>query len=355
MENDQFIIRDFLPDDFTQLKLLWEDTGLSYPERGDDLETIEETLRMGGRLLVMVDKRDGSIIGSSWMTCDGRRMFLHHFGIRTDWQNKGLGTKLAEACMAYLKTKHKQVKLEVHKDNTTAIRLYKKFGFFEFENYRTFMIRAFLLLLFFLPGPTLSALLAQTGQYAEWDTSVILLANTGADADYLSDDEKRVILLTNLARTNGSLFARTFLKRYLEMSETKPNNYTMSLYDDLMSVQGLPLLRPEKDLYNVARSHAIQSGKSGYAGHKGFNKRYKSLLEKYRTVGENCDYGNHSPLQIVMLLLIDEGIPDLGHRTNMLDENFNSIGVSIKPHKKYDYNCVMSFGTLTRSYLDFIK
>jgi ribosomal protein S18 acetylase RimI-like enzyme len=355
MDREDIIIRDFRPEDYSRLYLLWQDTGLTYPERGDTLETIQETLQMGGRLLVMADRHTGDIIGSSWMTCDGRRIFVHHFGIRTDCQNQGLGTLLAEECMAYLRTQKKQVKLEVHKDNHVAVRLYKKSGFLELKDYRVFMIRAFLFLLLFLVAAPRSPLHAQPGPYSEWDTVVLVKANTGAGIDYLSDDEKRVILLTNLARTNGPLFAETFLKRYLEMTETPPNNYTMSLVDELMTVKDLPLLIPEKDLYIVARSHAIESGKSGQAGHKGFSRRYKPMLEKYNTVGENCDYGNHSPLQVVMRLLIDEDISDLGHRHNMLDESYNSVGVSIKPHKEYDYNCVMSFGTLTRSYLDVIR
>jgi hypothetical protein len=257
--------------------------------------------------------------------------------------------------MAYLKTRNKQVKLEVHKDNTVAARLYRKLGFLELKDYRIYMIRTFLFFLLFIPGSAFSTLLAQPGTYSEWDTSVLVMANTGAGMEYLSDDEKRVIMLTNLARTDGPLFAGTFLKRYLEMTGTKPNKYTLSLYEDLMSVKDLPMLIPEKDLYDVARAHAIQSGKTGYEGHKGFNKRYEKVLGKYRAVGENLNYGNHSPFQIVMRLLIDEDIPDLGHRHNMLDESFNSIGISIKPHKKYDYNCVMSFGALTRSYLDYIR
>lgn len=355
MDRGNIIIRDYMPDDFDQLKTLWEDTGLTNPERGDNPETIAETLRMGGKLLVMVDKQQESIIGSSWMTCDGRRIFLHHFGIMTRYQNQGLGTWLAKASMEYLRSMNKQVKLEVHKDNAAAISLYRKFGFRHFEDYQIFMIRTFMILLFFSLVSTRSILQAQSNPYAEWDTSVLVRANTAAGIDYLTEDEKRIILLTNLVRTDGPLFAETFLKRYLEMTETRSNTYTKSLYDDLMAVQDLPILIPEKDLSGVARSHAIQSGKSGYAGHKGFSNRYKSIREKYMAVGENCNYGNHSPLQVVMRFLIDEDVPDLGHRHNMLDENFNSVGVSVKPHKRYDYNCVMSFGTLTRSYLDVIR
>ncbi len=37
----------------------------------------------------------------------------------------------------------RQVKIEVHRENTAAIRLYKKLGFFAFEDYEIYMIREF--------------------------------------------------------------------------------------------------------------------------------------------------------------------------------------------------------------------
>jgi len=354
MNRDDFTIRDYRSGDYASLIELWENTDLTYPERDDDARSIAETLSVGGKLLVMIAKRDGALIGSSWMTCDGRRIYLHHFGIRTDFQRQGLGSWLAEESMNYIRKMKKQVKLEVHKDNRAAIRLYEKLGFFAFKDYYIYMIRN-LLVLFLIIRTAALPLSAQNGLFTDWDTAVIVLASTGAGVEYLSDDERSIILLTNLARIDGPLFARTFLERYLELTETKPNKYTKSLSRDLQEVIDLPVLIPEKDLYNVARDHAIKSGKSGYAGHKGFQKRYKDPMKKYMAVGENCDYGNHSPLQIVMRLLIDEGVEDLGHRQNMFDDKFNAIGVSIKPHKVYDYNCVMSLGMVGRSYLDYVK
>ncbi len=354
MNRDDFTIRDYRPEDYESLIELWENTELTYPERDDDAESIAETLRKGGKLLIMRANKDGSLIGSSWMTCDGRRIYLHHFGIRTDYQRQGLGRWLAEESMNYIRKMKKQVKLEVHKDNRAAISLYEKLGFFAFKDYHIYMIRNLLILLLFILTAALP-LKAQNELYTDWDTAVIVRANTGAGMDFLSDEERTVILLTNLARIDGPLFASTFLERYLELTGTTPNKYTKSLSMDLLEVVDLPVLIPEIDLFNVARDHAIRSGKSGYAGHRGFQKRYKGVMERYMAVGENCDYGNHSPIQIVMRMLIDEGVEDLGHRENMFDDKYNAIGVSIKPHKVYDYNCVMSFGQAGRSYLDYVR
>ncbi len=175
-----------------------------------------------------------------------------------------------------------------------------------------------------------------------WDSLIIAKANTAMDADYMTSEEKLVILITNLARTDGPLFSGTFLDTYIEGEEK--NKYIKSLYKDLKPVKNLPLLYPEKDLYNVAFGHAIKSGKSGHLGHKGFESRFKPLMKKYNSVAENCSYGYDKAIDIAIQLLIDKDVPNLGHRINMLNPGFDSIGVSIQPHKSYRFNCVMDFG-----------
>lgn len=134
-------IRDFRRSDFPQIIKLWKETGIADPDRGDTMESIEACIDHGGRFLVMEDQARQVLIGSSWMTFDGRRMYLHHFCIKPSYQNKGYGTELTRASLHFLKEQGHQVKLEVHKDNHFAIRLYRKFGFFKFNDYDILMIR----------------------------------------------------------------------------------------------------------------------------------------------------------------------------------------------------------------------
>ena len=191
--------------------------------------------------------------------------------------------------------------------------------------------------------------------YPGWDESLIAKANTAKDSEFMKEDEQKVLLIANLARLDGPLFAGTILKQYLILKDKKSNKYIRTLYRDLQEVKDLPLLLPEKDLYDVARDHATRSGLKGYEGHKGFKNRYTPLMPRYMEVGENIYYGEYTPEEIVLQLLIDEGIEDLGHRHNLLNPGFNSLGISIKPHKEYGYNCVMSFGKLPRSYEDYVR
>jgi ribosomal protein S18 acetylase RimI-like enzyme len=135
------LIRDYRAGDFKTLLDLWEQTDLTKPERGDSAEAIERCNTHGGRLLVMEEAESKKIIGSSWMTWDGRRIYIHHFGILPEYQGMGLGTRLAEESLEWIRQKGQQVKLEVHKENIAAKRLYEKLGFFAFRDYDIYMIR----------------------------------------------------------------------------------------------------------------------------------------------------------------------------------------------------------------------
>ncbi len=190
----------------------------------------------------------------------------------------------------------------------------------------------------------LSLFLVASVHSQSWDPALLEKANTARDTRYLKEDEKKVIFYTNLARIDGQLFADTYLKWFLDSTRAKTNNYIRTLQKDLKKVKNLPVLYSQNNLFMIARDHAIKSGKLGREGHKGFKSRFKPVMEIYNYVGENCYYGREEPVVIVIKLLIDEGVEDLGHRVNMLEPSFNSVGVAIKPHKQYGYNCVMDFG-----------
>ncbi len=136
-----FTIRDYLSSDYTKIIVLWEKVGLGAAHRGDTQEVIERTLKIGGSLLVMQVPGTGEIIGTSWLTVDGRRTYLHHFGITEAWQGKGLSKPLLEASLKAAKQIGLQLKLEVHHDNGKAIHLYKTAGFSYLGDYDVYIIR----------------------------------------------------------------------------------------------------------------------------------------------------------------------------------------------------------------------
>jgi ribosomal-protein-alanine N-acetyltransferase len=138
---DNFIIREYRDGDYEGIAGFWELTGMGSPERGDNKQIIETTIKLGGTLLVMEEKGTGKIAGTSWMTFDGRRILLHHFGILPEFQGKGLSKILLRQSLQFVKEKGIQVKLEVHSTNLKAINLYKKFGFRHLGEYNVYIIR----------------------------------------------------------------------------------------------------------------------------------------------------------------------------------------------------------------------
>lgn len=134
-------IREYTDSDYPEIISLWENLGLGGAHRGDDINIIRRTIQMGGQLLLMIEKDSDSIVGTSWLTLDGRRTYLHHFGIHTDFQGKGLANTLLAASLSLARTYGLQIKLEVHKDNAKAVGLYEKAGFTYLGDYLVYIIR----------------------------------------------------------------------------------------------------------------------------------------------------------------------------------------------------------------------
>ncbi len=137
-ESEECVLRDFEEGDFGSLAELWTETSIGNPARGDSLEVIRRTCSREGRLLVLASGE--RIVGSAWISDDGRRLYLHHMAVRPELQGRGLGKRLMDAAVAVARERGMQMKLEVAEANSGAIALYRKYGFETLEGYRT-MIR----------------------------------------------------------------------------------------------------------------------------------------------------------------------------------------------------------------------
>lgn len=168
-----------------------------------------------------------------------------------------------------------------------------------------------------------------------WNDAKYLKCNTAATANYMTSVEKEVIYILNLLRTNPSLFATTVISKY----PTNQTSYYKSLLATMQKLKPLNLLYPDSLCFAGAQCHAINSGKEGYVGH---TRSKEECNKKWYYNGECCDYGHNKPLDIIMSLLIDEGITSLGHRKICLD-SYNKIGVSLQPHKVYRFTTVIDF------------
>lgn len=139
-------VREYLPGDFNAINQLWKDTNMGGSMRGDNEETIERTIKAGGKLFVLENPLSPEIIGTSWLSHDQRRIYIHHFGIKPAFQGKGYAHLLMKASMDFAQSTGMQIKLEVHKDNFKAVQLYKKWGFNYLGDYEVYIIRDYKLI-----------------------------------------------------------------------------------------------------------------------------------------------------------------------------------------------------------------
>lgn len=168
--------------------------------------------------------------------------------------------------------------------------------------------------------------------FSVWDNPKYMPANSAKDATYLTEEEKKVYLILNRMRMNPRLFSCTYLSHLKEID----GPYSKSLLQDLDKMKPQPILKPDSLLWESARCHAEESGKSGYVGHNRTKCR-----ENFR--GECCSYGPAAAAEIVECLLVDQNVESLGHRKICMG-GYSSLGVSIKPHKTWRNNAVLDFG-----------
>lgn len=189
---------------------------------------------------------------------------------------------------------------------------------------------------------------AGTYPFEKWDAATLEKANTAKDAAGYSDEEKKVVYYSNLARLNPDLFAKTYYQKFMDSTKTKETANTRSIKNDLTTkFKPMEALTIKEDLSTEAKDHAEDTGKKGNLGHftgdgKSYDFRMKKFKGVYANTAENCDYGNKDALSIVIRQLIDKG-HGVEHRNVIMNKSFKYVGVSIQPHKKEKWTCVMEF------------
>lgn len=202
--------------------------------------------------------------------------------------------------------------------------------------------------------------------HADWNN---LKLNTAARVNYLSPLEKEIIFETNKLRSNPAKYAADYIaplaKHYKHKLLYYPGDNPLATHEGISALKEcirelkrqkpLPLLYPSAGLSKAARDHVKDQSKSGKTGHKGSDRSHsKDRIERYGTwrvrIAENIAYGGNSAQQIVIYLLIDDGVRDRGHRKNFLNPDFKQIGVAAGRHPEYGNMTVMEFAGMFTDY-----
>ena len=97
--------------------------------------------------------------------------------------------------------------------------------------------------------------------------------------------------------------------------------------------------------------HVQDQGPKGLLNHIGSDGSDNGTrLSRYGTwhgsASENITYGPRSTgEEIVMQLYIDDGVPDRGHRINLMNRDIYMTGNFSGPHEAYGYMSCMTYAT----------
>jgi uncharacterized protein YkwD len=108
----------------------------------------------------------------------------------------------------------------------------------------------------------------------------------------------------------------------------------------LKSQQSLPPLTYNKQIAKACKDHVIDIGPKGLTTHEGSDgKNFTDRIEKYcewdGSAAESIDFGFKKPENIIINLLVDDGVSGRYQRRNLFLPEINFIGIGAGHHKDY--------------------
>jgi uncharacterized protein YkwD len=159
---------------------------------------------------------------------------------------------------------------------------------------------------------------------------------------YMTIREKEMIDEINLLRGNPSGYV-PFVQEYIMSMEKEiqkdPSMANMYLEEistayelvkALRVTDPLPILKPHEGVYDAAKIHGADLRENTQFGHIGSDGSYPwdriiKFAPDLSDGNENLVGGPYEIRQAVILLLVDSGIPDRGHRKTLLNPHWNFV------------------------------
>jgi uncharacterized protein YkwD len=214
--------------------------------------------------------------------------------------------------------------------------------------------------------------------------------NTAGNCNYMKAIEREMVAEINLVRSNPAGYAR-YIKYYYELAKLNldhfgvgKRNYSLSiLYEktergqrkkqvdtvwsneyeeevhaiesllrDLKNTPPMSILLPDKGIYEAARKHGIDQDRHNWTlGHQGSDgswpwERIMKYSPQMQAGNENLAgrFPEPTARDIVIQLLIDSGIPEYGHRYNMLDPKWTHVACYTSGYQGDMYQWIQEFG-----------
>jgi uncharacterized protein YkwD len=178
----------------------------------------------------------------------------------------------------------------------------------------------------------------------------------------MADICRAVLDETNLCRANPRSYAQK-LERLLGyfrgstiyapgsscglMTQEGPNAVREAI-QVLNRTAALGALEWRDGLARAAQDHCEDIGATGAFSHdssdgSSMSDRVAKYGEWQTTCGENISFGSNTAEDIVISLIVDDGVPSRGHRNNILNRAFGTSGVGFAKHRTMRQVCTIDY------------
>ena len=161
---------------------------------------------------------------------------------------------------------------------------------------------------------------------------VFILASSSAIAGSI---DRSVLQELNLARTQPQAYAEIVASRAPALG-ISPRAVSETVRF-LKKQKPVGPLEESAGLAQAALAHVCDTGPRGLKGHRGSDgSRVTHRANRFgrweQLIGENLIYGNGTPRDWIVSLIVDEGIGDRYHRVNIFKREFRLVGIAIGSH-----------------------
>jgi uncharacterized protein YkwD len=155
-----------------------------------------------------------------------------------------------------------------------------------------------------------------------------------------------VVRELNRARENPSLYAM-FVSESRAFHMIEHGRAVDEAVRFLKKARPLPPLTLSPGMSRAAADHCAEQV-DGQLGHDGKERSSPGdRISRYgswsNTWGENISYSRKTAREVVLALIIDDGVRSRGHRKNIFNPKFNYAGAAFGPHARYRTVCTIDF------------
>ncbi len=199
----------------------------------------------------------------------------------------------------------------------------------------------------FLIRPLLAAALAVAGLFGQEPAQAPRAPRSTADEQAVVREITKIRMFpreyAKYLRALGTRFEGTLwrLRDHVPIRTNEGRQAVLEAAEFLERVQPIPgVVGFSEGLHAAAWELVAEQGPSGQTGHLGvngstFGERIRRQGQPGALIGEVINYGRETPRMTVIELVIDDGVPDRGHRKNLFNADFRVAGAAVGEHKGY--------------------